>query len=316
MSTHLEQLKHMSTIVADTGDIDAIQQYKPIDATTNPSLILKASQLPVYSHLLRESIKWAKSQKPSDVFACACDWLSIQIGKQILEHIPGRVSTEIDAKLSFDTQGTIKRAYDLIELYHKQGIEPESVLIKVAATWEGIRAASALEKEGINCNLTLLFSLEQAKACADAGVFLISPFVGRITDWYKKHHQITHYTPEEDPGVISVQNIYNHYKTTGYKTIVMAASFRNTDQITALAGCDRLTISPALLYALSQKEGAIKRRLNAENSISHSSTALMNEASFRWQLNENTMATEKLAEGIRLFANDLRTLEQQLKSIT
>lgn len=315
MPTQLEQLKRVSTVVADTGDLDAIQQYQPIDATTNPSLILKASQLPVYSHLLLEGVKWAKAKKFDDILGHACDWLSVQIGKRILEHIPGKVSTEIDARLSFDTQATIKRAYDLIELYHKQGIEPDKVLIKIASTWEGINAASALEKEGIHCNLTLLFSLEQAKACADAGVFLISPFVGRITDWYKKHNNIDHYTPEEDPGVLSVKNIYNHYKTSGYKTVIMAASFRNTDQITALAGCDRLTISPVLLDTMAHTEAPVNIALNAESAVSHASTAPLNEAAFRWHLNENTMATEKLAEGIRLFAKDIIQLEKQLRNV-
>ncbi len=315
MLTQLEQLKQYSTLVADTGDIEAIERYKPLDATTNPSLILKASQLPIYTPLLTQSIQWAKSNHAEQPITAACDWLAVHIGKKILEKIEGYVSTEIDARLSFNTQETIKRAYELVELYQQANINPDRVLIKIAATWEGIAAAQILEKEGIHCNLTLLFSMEQARACAQAGVFLISPFVGRITDWYKKNNNITHFNPHEDPGVLSVQDIYHYYKSSGYQTIVMAASFRNTEQIIALAGCDKLTISPQLLEQLNQKTTLIETALHPEDVYKNPSYPTLNESNFRRELNNNAMATEKLAEGIRLFTQDIEKLENQLKSL-
>ncbi|MBE8215591.1 MAG: transaldolase [Endozoicomonadaceae bacterium] len=315
MPTQLEQLKQYSTLVADTGDIEAIEQYQPLDATTNPSLILKASQLPIYESLLKQSIEWAKTHRTHHVVTAACDWLSVQIGIKILEKIKGYISTEIDVRLSFDTQATIKRAHELIDLYHTAGIPIHRILIKIAATWEGIAAAKMLEKEGIQCNLTLLFSMEQAQVCAEAGVFLISPFVGRITDWHKKNQGVDHFSAATDPGVLSVQNIYHYYKSSGYQTIVMAASFRNIEQITALAGCDKLTISPQLLAELDQKNTLVLEQLNPETPYSSGSKATLNEATFRWAFNENAMAHEKLSEGIRLFARDTKKLENQFNTL-
>jgi len=262
VTSKLEQLKKMTDVVADTGDIEAIRLYKPVDATTNPSLLYKAAQMPQYQELLSKSLAAAKGvQGSAEQISAACDHLAVAIGTEILKLVPGRISTEVDARLSFDTKASIDKARHLIDLYQQSGIDKSRVLIKLASTWEGIRAAEILEKEGINCNLTLLFGFNQASACADAGVFLISPFVGRILDWYKANTDKKEYTPEEDPGVVSVRRIYNYYKQHGYKTVVMGASFRNTGEIEALAGCDRLTISPQLLQELDKDSGELKRAL-------------------------------------------------------
>lgn len=315
MTSKLDQLREMTVVVADTGDIDAINLYQPIDATTNPSLILKAAELERYRPLLEQSVNRAR-QSHSDWLPECMDTLAVGIGREILQVIPGRVSTEIDARLSFDTEATIARGMNLVEKYQNAGIASDRILLKIAATWEGIRAAEQLEKAGIQCNLTLIFSFEQAAAAADAGAFLISPFVGRILDWHKRHSGKTDYLPEEDPGVLSVKSIYNFYKQYGYDTIVMGASFRNTDQIEALAGCDRLTISPQLLEALNNDGGHLVRQLlpdNAGEAINYDQT---NEASFRYQLNNNAMATEKLAEGIRNFIADQDKLEIRLMGET
>ncbi len=307
MTSKLEQLKQFTTVVADTGDIDAIARLKPVDATTNPSLLLKAAAMPRYADDLANAMK----QCHGDI-GLACDLFAVAVGKQILELIPGRISTEVDARLSFDTQAMVQRGERLIGLYEQAGISRERVLIKIASTWEGIRAAEQLEKAGIQTNLTLLFSFTQAVACAEAGVFLISPFVGRIYDWYKKHEG-RDYQGAEDPGVQSVSRIYDFYKAHGYKTVVMGASFRNVGQIEALAGCDRLTISPELLGDLAAASGALERKLQpgreSEARIS------LDEKSFRWGLNEDAMATEKLAEGIRQFARDQEKLEALLAKL-
>jgi len=305
MTSKLEQLKQFTTIVADTGDLDAIKRLKPQDATTNPSLLLKAASLPGYAEVLKKTI----SESNGDV-GVAADALSVAVGGEILKFIDGRISTEVDARLSFDTQAMLSKANHLIELYEKAGVSKDRVLIKLASTWEGIRAAEQLEKAGIQCNLTLLFSFAQAAACADAGVFLISPFVGRIYDWYKKAND-TDYTGAEDPGVQSVTRIYNYYKANDYKTVVMGASFRNTSQIEQLAGCDRLTISPDLLDKLLQDEGSLERKL--QPGTGGEAKLSLNEAQFRWLSNEDAMATEKLAEGIRQFARDQEKLEKIIK---
>jgi len=302
MTSKLEQLKQFTTIVADTGDLDAIKRLKPQDATTNPSLLLKAASLPGYAEVLKQTI----SASNGDV-GVAADALSVAVGGEILKFIDGRISTEVDARLSFDTQAMLNKARHLIELYDKAGVSKDRVLIKLASTWEGIRAAEQLEKEGIQCNLTLLFSFAQAAACADAGVFLISPFVGRIYDWYKKANN-TDYTGAEDPGVQSVTRIYNYYKANDYKTVVMGASFRNTSQIEQLAGCDRLTISPDLLDKLLQDEGSLERKLKP--GTGGEAKLKIDEPTFRWLSNEDAMATEKLAEGIRQFARDQEKLEK------
>lgn len=306
MMNKLDQLKQFSTVVADTGDIDAIKKYQPLDATTNPSLMLKASQLPQYQSLITQACDYAKVSSSPQL---AADKFATLLGKEITQIVSGWVSTEVDARLSFDTKATVEKARQLIKLYDDIGVKQERILIKIASTWEGIKAASTLEKEGIHCNLTLLFSLEQAQACADAGVTLISPFVGRITDWYKIHSGRDAYAPEEDPGVLSVKAIYQHYKEQRYNTIVMGASFRNVRQIEALAGCDRLTISPALLEELSSYTGDMPCALKA-NTIAETKTEALSEPSFRRQMNNNTMATDKLAEGIRLFTQDQEKLEQ------
>lgn len=306
----LDQLKQMTTVVADTGDISAIKQWTPEDATTNPSLLLKAASLDQYQSLVQAAIKAGQSN--NNQIIDACDYLAVAIGCEILKVIPGRISTEVDARLSFDTQATINKARALIVLYNEQGISKDRVLIKIASTWEGIQAAKQLESEGINCNLTLLFSFAQAVAAAEAGAYLISPFVGRILDWYKKSTGKSSYDPEEDPGVISVTRIYQYYKAHGYNTIVMGASFRNTDEIEQLAGCDRLTISPDLLKALAEDNGTLSQKLDS-NATSEDSKISLNESQFRWLLNEDAMATEKLAEGIRKFAEDQVTLENLLK---
>ena len=315
MTTKLEQLKTMTDVVADTGDIEAIKLYKPQDATTNPSLLLKAAQIPAYSDLVGKSVEAGKKEgkTSAEQISYASDHLAVAIGTEILKLVPGRISTEVDARLSFDTKASIEKAHHLIELYEKNGIDKSRVLIKLASTWEGIRAAETLQKEGIDCNLTLLFSFNQAAACADAGVFLISPFVGRILDWYKKSTGKTEYAPDEDPGVISVRQIYNYYKQHDYKTVVMGASFRNTGEIEALAGCDRLTISPDLLKALSEDTGTLERRLSPENTGEKIEKVIDTESTFRFALNDDAMATEKLAEGIRNFAADQIKLENLLK---
>lgn len=302
----LEQLKQYTTVVADTGDFQTMQAYSPRDATTNPSLILKAVQKPEYQHLLEDVIQKHKGQSSGEII----DHLLIAFGRQILNIIPGRVSTETDARLSFDTEGTIAKARHLIALYEAAGVARERVLIKIASTWEGIRAADVLEKENIRCNMTLLFSLPQAIAAADAGAQLISPFVGRIYDWYKKATG-KEYAGADDPGVQSVATIYSYYKKFGYTTEVMGASFRNTSQIVSLAGCDLLTISPELLQKLSESDVPFERVLSAEQS-SHADIQKMtlDEKAFRFMLNEDAMATEKLAEGIRLFCLDAVKLEK------
>ena len=304
MTSKLEQLKQFTTVVADTGDLDAITRLKPVDATTNPSLLLKAAAMPGYVELLQNAINHAKG----DV-GLACDHFAVSVGSGILKVIPGRISTEVDARLSFDEPALLQKANQLIELYDKAGVGRDRVLIKLASTWEGIRAAEKLEKAGIQTNLTLLFSFAQAAACADAGVFLISPFVGRIYDWYKKSTGID-YTGAEDPGVQSVTRIYNYYKANDYKTVVMGASFRNLNQIEQLAGCDRLTISPDLIEKLAQEDGPLERKLNPGNA--GEPRLILNEAQFRWASNEDAMATEKLAEGIRQFARDQEKLEALL----
>ena len=299
--TKLDQLAAMSTVVADTGDIDAIAQLKPVDATTNPSLLLKAAGLERFAD---DVIALKGSQNAADEFA-------VSIGSQIVQLVPGVISTEVDARLSFDTDQTIAKAESLIDQYAKVGVDSSRVLIKIASTWEGICAAAELEKRGIHCNLTLLFGFEQARACADAGVFLISPFVGRITDWYKANTDISIDSPEQDPGVRSVRRIYAHYKTHGYETVVMGASFRNTGQIEALAGCDRLTIAPDLLNELGQSDGDLPRVL-VSHSEREAALAPIGEAAFRFEHNESAMASEKLADGIRRFVVDQKKLEAAL----
>ena len=315
MTSKLEQLKKITDVVADTGDIEAIRLYKPLDATTNPSLVYKAAQMPQYQDLLAASINATKDiANSAQQLSAACDHLAVGIGLEILKIVPGRISTEVDARLSFDTKASIAKAHELINLYEKGGVDKSRVLIKLASTWEGIRAAEVLEKEGINCNLTLLFGFNQAAACADAGVFLISPFVGRILDWYKANTDKKEYTAEEDPGVVSVRHIYNYYKQNGYKTVVMGASFRNIGEIEALAGCDRLTISPQLLQELEQDKGELKRVLSPENTGDAIAKRIETETSFRFGLNQDAMATEKLAEGIRGFVKDQINLENLLKA--
>ena len=310
--TLLEQLKAFTTVVADTGELSAIKLYSPEDATTNPSLILKAVTTPEYAALLDSIVTAARSLSADLAMQVeeAADRLIVAIGCEVLKHVPGRISTEVDARLSFDTAATIEKARKLIGLYEYQGIPRSRVLIKIASTWEGIRAAEQLEKEGINCNLTLLFSFAQARACAEAGAYLISPFVGRILDWYKAKTG-ENYTAENDPGVKSVKAIYQYYKQHGYSTVVMGASFRSPEEVLALAGCDRLTISPNLLKDLEEASGELVRALT-DDGLRLPRPVAMTEAEFRWQHNEDAMATEKLAEGIRNFAIDQVKLEQLL----
>ncbi|SUO92499.1 transaldolase [Suttonella indologenes] len=310
----LEALKQMTVVVADTGDIEAIKQYQPQDATTNPSLILSAAALPQYAALIDEAVAYGKSQSNDfeEQLAHAQDKLAVNIGLEILKIVPGRVSTEVDARLSYDSDKTAAKARQLIRLYNQAGISNERILIKIASTWQGIRAAEILEKEGINCNLTLLFSQAQARACAEAGVYLISPFVGRILDWYKANTG-KEYSAEEDPGVLSVKSIYDYYKAHGYKTIVMGASFRNRGEITAIAGCDRLTIAPPLLAELQASEETLPRQLEDKGAYQEKPAALT-EAEFLWQHNSDAMAVEKLAEGIRKFAADQEKLENLLRA--
>lgn len=313
----LEQLKQYTDVVADTGDIEAIRRFQPMDATTNPSLLLKAAAIPAYKPHLHQAMEAASrvSGSRSDQLATACNHLAVAIGGEILELIPGRVSTEVDARLSFDTRASVERGRTLIDLYRRAGVDSERVLIKVAATWEGIRAAEILEKEGIHCNLTLLFSFVQAQACADAGVTLISPFVGRILDWHLAATGRDSFPATEDPGVRSVTEIFNYYKHHGYPTIVMGASFRNIGEIEALAGCDRLTISPQLLEELAADHSALPRRLDAAQPGPTVPRLVLDESRFRWGLNEDAMTTEKLAEGIRKFAADQVALEQLLEQL-
>jgi transaldolase len=304
----LESLKTMTTVVADTGEFNTIKALGPVDSTTNPSLIFKAAEQEDYRGLISKAVEEGRTQGLAHIL----DLLAVEFGVKILELIPGRVSTEVDARLSFDTQGTIDKARKLISLYEARGIDRGRILIKIASTWEGIRAAEALEKEGIHCNLTLLFSLVQAAACAKAGVRLISPFVGRILDWHKKNSGVPNIPAEEAPGVISVTQIYNYYKMHGYKTQVMGASFRSKEEIIELAGCDLLTISPALLEELKNTPGELERKLSPHNSMMVE-TIPTDEKSFRWLMNEDAMATEKLAEGIRKFAADLGKLEKKIQ---
>jgi transaldolase len=308
MHSQLDQLRQYSTVVADTGDIEAIARFAPMDATTNPSLLLKAASLPAYARHLDAAVAAAGGQDP---LADACDRLAVAIGCEILALIPGRISTEVDARLSFDTEATVARAQRLVQLYADAGIGPDRLLIKIAATWEGIRAAQRLEREGIHCNLTLLFSFAQAQACADAGVFLISPFVGRILDWHLAHGGAVPATSQDDPGVQSVTRIWHHYKRHGYPTVVMGASFRNIGQVLALAGCDRLTIAPELLETLARTQAPVACALQPPATRAPAPEPLP-EATFRWQLNEDAMASDKLAEGIRKFAADQRKLEALL----
>ena len=315
MTNQLDSLRELTVVVADTGDIDAIRQYKPEDATTNPSLILSAAALPQYAALIDEAIAYGKqqSQDKAQQLVDAEDKLAVNIGLEILKLVPGRVSTEVDARLSYDTEATVTKARKLIALYEAAGINKNRILIKIASTWQGIRAAEILEKEGINCNLTLLFSEAQARACAEAGVYLISPFVGRILDWYKANTDKKEYAPAEDPGVISVTKIYNYYKQYGYKTVVMGASFRNVGEIIELAGCDRLTIAPPLLKTLHETPNAVVRKLAFQGEVQAKPQPLT-EAEFYWQHNSDAMAVEKLAEGIRKFAVDQGKLEEMLLS--
>ena len=311
MKSKLEQLREMTKVVADTGDIEAMRRFRPLDATTNPSLLLKAASLDGYDSYLKKARVWAGEQGGSsdEMLANACDHYAVDVGYQILSIIPGRVSTEVDARLSFDQAASMERARKLVGMYEDKGVGKDRLLIKLASTWEGIRAAEQLEKEGINCNLTLLFGFSQAKACADAGVYLISPFVGRIFDWYTANTDIEIKQPEDDPGVQSVQRIYNYYKHYRYDTVVMGASFRNTGQIEALAGCDRLTISPGLMEKLEDDHDPLPRRLSSDCVSTDDPKAPPSEAVFRYDLNDDAMAIEKLAEGIRNFVADQVKLE-------
>lgn len=311
----LEQLQKFSTIVADTGDIASIRRLKPEDATTNPSLILKAASQPEYEHIIRQGLDSARRQPDArSRLQDAVEAIAVAFGVEILQCIPGLVSTEVDARLSFDLRATVEQARRVIRRYEQAGVGRDRVLVKIASTWEGIQAARLLEQEGIHCNLTLLFSFAQAQACAEAGITLISPFVGRILDWYKKSTG-QDYSADNDPGVLSVKRIYDYYKACDYRTVVMAASFRNTGEIEALAGCDKLTISPALLDALAVNPSLLQRALTPSTPDSTARLPALTEAAFRWQMNEDAMATEKLAEGIRLFSADLRTLEGKIESM-
>ena len=311
MINQLEQLRQFTTIVADTGDFNSISTYQPQDATTNPSLILKAAQQDEYRPLLEEIVQAHAGEPVVDVM----DQVLVAFGRKILDIVPGRVSTEVDARLSFDTAATVAKAQNIIALYEAAGVSRDRVLIKIASTWEGIKAAEQLEQEGIHCNLTLLFSLTQAAACADAKVQLISPFVGRIYDWYKKDTGID-YAPADDPGVASVGQIFTYYKKFGYETEIMGASFRNAGQVLELAGCDLLTVSPALLAELQDSEESIERKLLPEAAASDPIERMqLNETQFRFLLNEDAMATEKTAEGIRRFSADIVTLENLIAEL-
>lgn len=305
MANVLDQLREMTVVVADTGDVDAVKDYAPVDCTTNPSLVLAALSDPRSEDLVASEI--AAGSKTGATPAQVADALTVAVGARLTALVPGRVSTEVDANLSFDTEASVARGRAIVAGYEARGIKRDRILIKLASTWEGIRAAEILQGEGIDCNLTLLFSHAQAVACADAGAFLISPFVGRITDWYKKTDGVDSYLPDEDPGVKSVRQIYDYYKSNGIKTVVMGASFRNTGQITALAGCDNLTIAPALLDEMARDPAPLARVLSPENASGVAPVA-MPEATFRWQMNADAMATEKLAEGIRKFDIDHQKL--------
>ncbi|TPW28538.1 transaldolase [Martelella alba] len=308
MTSKLDQLREMTTVVADTGDIEAVARIKPVDCTTNPSIVLKALSTEMFADAVESAVKWGKSQggDKEAVIGAVASRLAIDVGEALVKIVPGRVSTEVDADLSFNVAASIDKAHEIIAAYEARGITRDRILIKLASTWEGIRACEVLQKEGIDCNLTLLFSKCQAIACADAGAFLISPFVGRILDWYKKDTGET-YTTETDPGVLSVRSIYNYYKSNDIKTVVMGASFRNIGEIEGLAGCDRLTIAPNLLEELANDQGDLPRVLSPEK-ITDEPKIDMDEKTFRWMLNEDAMATEKLAEGIRNFAKDLGKL--------
>ena len=314
--SNFEKLKKMTTIVADTGEIDEIKKYKPTDATTNPSLILKASEIKAYKPLIEEAVNYGKSKGGNNPLELVLTKVFVNFGLEILKIVPGRVSTEVDARLSFDVEGSIKKAHQYIQLYKEAGIEKERVLIKLASTWEGVQAAKQLQQEGIHCNMTLMFSLGQAIACAEAKATLISPFVGRILDWYKKAENVDSYPPEKDPGVQSVATIFHYYKKFGYNTQIMGASFRNIGEILELAGCDLLTIAPNLLKELSEADEPLPLKLDAQKSKNMDISKLtIDEKAFRWHLNEDAMATEKLAEGIRNFAKDTVKLESLIKSL-
>lgn len=313
MSSQLASLAQMTTVVADTGDIEAIKQYQPEDATTNPSLILKAANTPEGLAIAQSVVGSAKGK--DNWVEQAGDALAVAIGQSIQSIVPGYVSTEVDARLSFDTQATIRKAHELVERYDAAGADTQRLLIKIASTWEGIQAARVLEKEGIKCNLTLLFGFEQAQSCADAGAFLISPFVGRILDWYKAKFPEQDFSGANDPGVQSVKRIYDHYKACGYQTVVMGASFRNTDEIIRLAGCDRLTIGPGLLQELENTQGSLERALDPTSVAPQTAPGELQAAEFRWQHNENAMAVEKLSEGIRAFAADQVKLEKLIQDL-
>ena len=310
MTSKLDQLRAISTVVSDTGDMESIRAFKPTDATTNPTLILKAAQLPAYSGLVDEAIAWGR--KSSAGVSAVTDRLAVNFGAALTKIVPGRVSTEVDADLSFDTPASIAKAKALIADYAARGIDKSRVLIKLAATWEGVQAAAKLQAEGIDCNMTLIFSLAQAVAAADAKAFLVSPFVGRILDWHVKAGGGP-YTAENDPGVVSVRAIYAYYKTYGVATVVMGASFRNIGEIEALAGCDRLTISPQLLDELSKADGTLPTKMSPGNPGVAPARVAMDEKAFRWAMNEDAMASEKLAEGIRGFAKDLATLRDVVR---
>ncbi|WP_457913871.1 transaldolase [Candidatus Gillettellia adelgis] len=316
MTDKLTLLRKLSVVVADTGDIEEIKLYQPQDATTNPSLVLNAAKIPEYRPLIDDAITWAREQSSmrDQQIVDATDKLAINIGVAILKLIPGRVSTEVDAHLSYNIAGSINKAKRLIKLYNDAGISNGRILIKLAATWQGIRAAEKLEKEGINCNLTLLFSFAQALACAEAGVYLISPFVGRILDWYQSNSDVKEFLPHEDPGVISVRKIYQYYKQHRYNTIVMGASFRNVNEIIELAGCDRLTISPSLLKVLSESHSGLERKLFDTSEVK-ARPAILTESEFYWQHNQDRMAVEKLIDGIRNFAIDQKKLEKMIASL-
>jgi transaldolase len=311
MASKLDQLRTMTVVVADTGDIEAIRTLHPVDCTTNPTLLLKAISLPALAAVVDETLTWGRQQNGNRdaVVSAVADRLAVSVGAELTKLVPGRVSTEVDATLSFDTAATVEKARAIIAAYESRDIPRQRILIKIASTWEGIQAARVLQQEGIDCNLTLLFSLVQAMACADAGAFLISPFVGRILDWHVKNAGRT-FTPEEDPGVRSVRGIYAAFKSRDVKTVVMGASFRSAGEVEALAGCDRLTISPALLDELSKDQGTLIRQLSPDNPGVPPAIPEVDEASFRWHMNEDAMATEKLSEGIRLFAADLRKLHK------
>ncbi|QOL15987.1 transaldolase [Dickeya dianthicola] len=316
MTDKLTSLRQFTTVVADTGDIAAMKLYQPQDATTNPSLILNAAQIPEYRALIDDAVAWARAQsdKREQQVIDATDKLAVNIGLEILKLIPGRISTEVDARLSYDTKASVAKAKRLIKLYNDAGISNDRILIKLASTWQGICAAEQLEKEGINCNLTLLFSFAQARACAEAGVFLISPFVGRILDWYKANGDKKEFAPHEDPGVVSVTDIYKYYKQHGYETVVMGASFRNVGEILELAGCDRLTIAPALLKELAESQGDVARKLSYSGEVK-ARPARLTESEFYWQHHQDPMAVDKLADGIRKFAVDQEKLEKMIAAL-